>query len=274
MVLVLGLFTGWPWPKTTDHSVVAAQPLSRLKSSQLVSLTVSGAPGPRVGTIWTNSNDGQSYVWIPSGTFQIGCSPRDMECQGSEMGEHPVTVKITHGFWLGQTEVTEAAYEKMGHKLFPFKGGRYPVEGVNWYEAREYCEATGGRLPTEAEWEYAARAGNSEPRYGPLDAIAWYSGNSDGQAQPVRQKQPNSWGLSDMLGNMKEWVTDWYEKNYYRTLPSLATDPKGPPNGTQRVLRGGYWDDRSGDVRVSSRDFSIPSNRSAGYGFRCARDLN
>jgi len=221
-----------------------------------------------------NPNDGQTYVWIPPGEFEVGCSTHDDERNGGEMGYHAVTVRITHGFWLGQTEVTQAAYEKtLGQKLFPSKGPRYPVEGVNWYEAREYCEAAGGRLPTEAEWEYAARAGSSGPSYGQLDVIAWYSGNSDQQTQPVRQKQPNSWGLYDMLGNVKEWVADWYEETYYQTLPKLTTDPQGPPTGRHRVLRGGYWDSMPGDVRAYSRDFSTPSNRSVGYGFRCAHDL-
>jgi formylglycine-generating enzyme required for sulfatase activity len=235
-------------------------------------VTRAGVEGWRAGTVRTNPSDGQEYVWIPPGEFEVGCSTGVEGCTDREMGRHPVTVRITHGFWLGQTEITQAAYEKAaGHKLFPFKGPQYPVEGVNWYEAREYCEATGGRLPTEAEWEYAARACSTESRYGQLDAIAWYSGDSGDQAHPVRQKQPNSWGLYDMLGNVKEWVADWYEENYYQTLTSSATDPKGPPTGMHRVLRGGYWDDRAADVRASSRDFSVPGNRGAGYGFRCAR---
>jgi formylglycine-generating enzyme required for sulfatase activity len=274
-VLVCGLCIGALVARIIEHGLVAARPLSRVMSNQLVLLvTEPEAEGWRAGTVKTNPNDGQNYVWIPPGEFEIGCSTGEDECSGGEMGYHSVTVRITHGFWLGQTEVTQTAYEKtVGLKLFHFKGPQHPVEGVNWYEAREYCEAAGGRLPTEAEWEYAARACSSEARYGQLDAIAWYLGNSGSQTHPARQKQPNSWGLYDMLGNVKEWVADWYEENYYQTLPSLATDPKGPPTGMHRVLRGGYWGDRPEDVRASSRDFSIPSNRSVGYGFRCARGV-
>jgi formylglycine-generating enzyme required for sulfatase activity len=273
-VLVCGLCISALVAKIIEHGV-AARPLSPVMSNQLVLLvTEPGAEGWRAGTVRTNPNDGQQYVWIPPGEFEIGCSTGENEWNGGEMGYHSVTVRITHGFWLGQTEVTQAAYEKtVGQKLFSFKGPQYPVEGVNWYEAGEYCQAAGGRLPTEAEWEYAARACSSEARYGQLDAIAWYLGNSGSQTHPARQKQPNSWGLYDMLGNVKEWVADWYEENYYQTLPLLATDPKGPPTGMHRVLRGGDWDDRKGDVRASSRDFSIPSNRGVGYGFRCARSV-
>ena len=270
-VLVWGLNISSLGPKTFEHRVMLARPQARFAPNRLV-LRISGSA--RAGAVDTNPNDGQTYVWIPPGEFEVGCSTHDDECNGGETGYHPVTVRIARGFWLGQTEVTQASYEKLvSHKLFPFKGPQYPVEGVNWYEAREYCEAAGGRLPTEAEWEYAARAGSSGPRYGPLDAIAWYSGNSDHQTQPVRQKVPNSWGLYDMLGNVQEWVADWYEENYYQTPLSLAIDPEGPPTGRHRVLRGGYWDSRPGDVRAWSRDFSVPSNRSAGYGFRCANDL-
>lgn len=275
VVFVCGLCISTPGAKPVEHPAVAVRPPSRLTSNQLILLvTAPEAEARPAGTVRTNPNDGQKYVWIPPGEFEIGCSPGDNECKLSERGRHSVTVRITRGFWLGQTEVTQAAYEKtMGHKLFPFKGPQHPVEGVNWYEAREYCQAAGGRLPTEAEWEYAARARSSGARYEQLDAIAWYSGNSDNQTQPARQKQPNSWGLYDMLGNVKEWVADWYGETYYQTLPSIVADPKGPPSGVHRVLRGGCWDESPGDVRASSRDFSIPSNRSVGYGFRCARGV-
>jgi formylglycine-generating enzyme required for sulfatase activity len=275
MILVCCLCFSMPRAKTVEDRTAALRPFSPLTSNQLILLvTVPEAGAWRAGTVRTNPDDGQKYVWIPPGEFKMGCSPGDNECKLSEKARHFVTVRITRGFWLGQTEVTQAAYEKMvGHKLFPFKGPQHPVEGVNWYEAREYCQAAGGRLPTEAEWEYAARARSIGARYEQLDAIAWYLGNSGDQTHPARQKQPNSWGLYDMLGNVKEWVADWYAENYYQTLPSVVADPKGPPSGVHRVLRGGCWDEDPGDVRASSRDFSIPSNRSVGYGFRCARDV-
>ena len=274
-ILVCYLFVSTPGAKTVEHRAVALRPRSPLTANRLILLVTGPEAGAwRAGTVRTNPNDGQKYVWIPPGEFEIGCSPGDNECKFSERGHHSVTVRITRGFWLGQTEVTQAAYEKtMGHKLFSFNEPQHPVEGVNWYEAREYCQAAGGRLPTEAEWEYAARARSNGARYEQLDAIAWYLGNSGNQTHPARQKQPNSWGLYDMLGNVKEWVADWYDENYYQTLPSVVADPKGPPSGVHRVLRGGCWDENPGDVRASSRDFSIPSNRSVGYGFRCARDV-
>jgi formylglycine-generating enzyme required for sulfatase activity len=272
LVLTGGLCISALVAKTVERCVVAARRPSRVISNQIVLLvTKPEAEVRRAGTVRINPNDGQMYVWIPPGEFQIGCSPGDNQCKGSERASRLVTVRITDGFWLGQTEVTQSAYEKtVAHKVFPFKGPQHPVEGVNWYEAQEYCEAAGGRLPSEAEWEYAARASCIDARYGQLDVIAWYSGNSGNQAHPTRQKLPNSWGLYDMLGNVKEWVADWYEEKYYLTLPSLAINPRGPPSGVHRVLRGGYWDDDPRDVRASSRDFSLPSNRSAGYGFRCA----
>ncbi len=147
----------------------------------------------RPGTVRRNPSDGLPYVWIPAGEFQMGCSPGDSECQADEKPPH--AVRISRGFWLGQTEVTQAAYEKLaGSNPSNFKGEERPVEQVSWDDARKYCEAAGGRLPTEAEWEYAARAGSTASRYGELDAIAWFSGNSGNQTHPVKQKQPNALG--------------------------------------------------------------------------------
>jgi formylglycine-generating enzyme required for sulfatase activity len=229
----------------------------------------------KAGEIRINPGDGERYVWIPPGEFQMGCSPDDTECDANE--EPTRRVRISRGFWLGQTEVTQAPYQKLiGKNPSHFKGSEYPVQHVNWNEALRYCNAAGGRLPTEAEWEYAARAGSKGARHGELYAIGWYKGNSEKTAHPVKQKQPNSWGLYDMLGNVWEWVNDFYDEDYYKTLASPISDPSGPSGQDfiDHVLRGGSWFDNPKQLRASHREGTDP-----GYhlydisGFRCARDL-
>jgi len=216
----------------------------------------------------TNPRDGLNYVWIPKGSFQMGCSQDDPDCYDEENPPHPVT--LSRGFWIGQTEVTETAYEHL-MKTNPsrFKGAQLPVHNVSWNDAHAYCRAAGMRLPTEAEWEYAARAGNSGSRYGDIDTIAWYGANSDDQPHPVAQKQSNPWGLFDMLGNAYEWVADWYADQY---PPGGATDPQGPPNGTRRALRGGAWGVNARNVRASMRlgNSVTQHNFDQYFGFRCA----
>ena len=230
-----------------------------LTKPQLVAATTL-----KPGTVRRSSLDGLDYVWIPPGEFQMGCSAGDNECADDEKPLHPV--KISNGFWMGQTEVTESAYVKlMGGNPSGFKGPQLPMERVYFDKAAQYCKAAGGRLPTEAEWEYAARAGSTAPRYGELDAIAWYARNSKSTTHPVKQKMPNAWGLYDMLGNVPEWVADWYLDTYYGTLPSLATDPKGPRSESYHVSRGGSWGSSPRDARVSKRAAG------GALGFRCAR---
>jgi formylglycine-generating enzyme required for sulfatase activity len=222
------------------------------------------------GTIKVDPNDGQKYVWIPPGTFKMGCSAGDNECASNEKPAHSVT--ITKGFWLGQTPVTQAAYQRViGNNPSRFSGEQLPVETVTWTQARAYCEAMGGRLSTEAEWEYAVRAGSDAPRYGDLDAIAWYEGNSEGKTHEVGLKQANRWGLHDMLGNVWEWVEDWYDEKYYEKSPS--TDPSGPALRKFRVVRGGSWSDESRDLRSSYRGRVEPVSRIVVIGFRCAREV-
>jgi formylglycine-generating enzyme required for sulfatase activity len=217
-----------------------------------------------------NPKDGLAYVWIPPGRFTMGCSEGDSECELDEKPSHQVSV--SKGFWMGQTEVTQEAYKKVtGKNPSRTKGANLPVESVNWDKAQAYCHAVGAGLPTEAEWEYAARGGNPLERSETLDAVAWYGGNSGSNVHEVGQKQVNKYGLYDVLGNVWEWVADWYDPSYYEKREN--TDPKGPPNGKQHVLRGGSWFCDSRFVRVSVRSTSGPTSRYVGIGFRCAEEL-
>jgi len=219
------------------------------------------------GTVKVNPKDELPYVWIPPGTFQMGCSSGDRECLDSEKPLH--RVKISSGFWMGQTEVTQEAYQKVAAKNpSHFKGEKRPVENVTWDDARSYCQAVGMRLPTEAQWEYAARAGSNGSRYGEVDRIAWYNQNSGGQTYEVGGKQANAWGLNDMLGNVWEWVADWYAA-YPR---GSVVDPQGPASGKFRTLRGGAWNYDSRTARASYRSRGVPLDLYP-IGLRCAGDL-
>ena len=220
-------------------------------------------PPPESASPAINPNDGLKYVWISSGHFMMGCD----NC--NESNEKPAhDVQITKGFWLGQTEVTQRAYSKVtGQKPSGFTGDDLPVEQVSWDDATKYCQAIGGRLPTEAQWEYAARGSKGGQTYGELGDIAWYDGNSSGRTHPVAQKKPNGFGLYDMLGNVWEWTGDWYTEDYYRQRENK--DPQGPPSGTQRALRGGSWYIVSTYVRASFRNRFVPGGRFNDFGFRC-----
>lgn len=212
-----------------------------------------------------NPKDGLTYMPIPPGRFQMGCSPGDTECS---VDETPHFVEISNRLWMAKTTVTQAAYARVtGQHPGLFKGDDLPVEQVDVEGATRYCSAIGGRLPTEAEWEYAARGGNPAARYGNLDDIAWYTANAGRKNHPVAGKAPNGYGLYDMLGNVWEWTADRYGKDYF--LHSEIRDPQGPATGDQQVLRGGNWDYRASVVRASYRGKVEPSYRSFGIGFRC-----
>ncbi len=254
---------------STTYTLTAKGPGGVVTASASVSVTSPPAPvvvepSLRAGATKVNAKDGLTYVWIPPGTFQMGCSPGDTECDSDEKPPHKVT--ITKGFWLGQTEVTQEAWQRvMRTDPSNFKGAKLPVENITWNDAKSYCQAAGMRLPTEAEWEYAARAGSTASRYGNLDGIAWYSANSGSKTHDVGGKQANAWGLQDMLGNVWEWVADWYA-NY---PPGDATDPQGPASGTERALRGGSWVDGARVARVSFRLRVEPAYHAVNFGFRC-----
>ncbi len=211
-------------------------------------------------------------MYIKGGEFWMG-SP-DGAGKIYERPQHKVQLS---GFWIGKYEVTQGEYEAlMGKNSSCFKGdARRPVENVSWHDAKEFCAkfsskyGVTARLPTEAEWEYAARAGTTTAYYwgDNIDGnYCWYEDNSGLETHPVGEKRPNAWGLYDMAGNVCEWCEDWYALDYYSK--SSAKDPKGPLSGSDRVLRGGSWY-FSGDLaRSAYRDRGLPAGHGGSYGFR------
>jgi serine/threonine-protein kinase len=263
---VLGAGTAQVQPyESTLYTLIASGPGGTTTASASVNVTIPPPPpAVRAGTTKVNPKDGLTYVWIPPGIFMMGCSPGDAGCYDDEKPAHPVT--ITRGFWLARTPVTQQAYQRVtGQNPSHFKGANLPVETVNWNEAKSYCEAIGGRLPTEAEWEYAARADSTGARYGNLDEIAWYSENSGGTTHEVGQKRANAFGLHDMLGNVLQFVADRSGK--YES--GAQSDPSGAGSGQIRLLRGGSWEYPAVVVRVSSRMWAGPGSRSYLFGLRC-----
>ena len=222
------------------------------------------AHAPQLGDSKINPKDGLKYLWIPPGKFTEGCSTGDNDCYEDELPQRNIT--LTKGFWLGDTEVTQAASQKIMRKNPSwFKGPTLPVEEILWDDADRYCRAIGGRLPTEAEWEYAARAGTTEPRYGDLDKVAWHYGNSNLTSHPVGLKEPNAFGLHDMLGNVLEWTHTWYTVQ----LSQETTDPQGPRDAEFKSLKGGSWWDYPPLVRSSFRSRIEPEHTDRNIGFRC-----
>jgi formylglycine-generating enzyme required for sulfatase activity len=232
------------------------------------------------------------FVYVQGGTFRMGSPNGDND----ERPVHDVTVR---GFYMGKHEVTQREWaEVMGANPSNWKGDDLPVETVSWHDAIEYCNkrslreglvpayrgsgnsvtcdftASGYRLPTEAEWEYAARGGANGAyltyEYSGSNSaggVGWYDGNSGGRTHPVGMKLPNDLGLFDMSGNVWEWCWDWYGE-----YPAGArTDPAGPASGSARVLRGGSWYNSAGILRSANRGNDTPSFRGSNYGFRLVR---
>jgi formylglycine-generating enzyme required for sulfatase activity len=217
------------------------------------------------------------WVAIPAGRFRMGCSSGDKDCSGDEKPTH--TVQITKPFKMMATEVTAGQFRTwaLSQGYEPpaqpeWSAPDVPVVNNTWNDAQAFCSAFGGRLPTEAEWEYAARRGSEEARYGSIGAVAWYKENSEGKAHPVGAKLTNALGLYDMLGNVWEWCGDWYRDDYYKN--GVETDPTGPSSGESRVLRGISWEYLPRFVRVSFRGRSTPTLQNDFLGFRCLRDTN
>ncbi len=235
----------------------------------------------------------RGMVFVKGGSFQMGSTSGDSD-------EKPVHTVRVGDFYIGKYEVTQKQWkEVMGNNPSYFKGDNLPVEQVSWYDAVEFCNkksrqeglmtcysgsgkntkcdfsANGYRLPTEAEWEYAAvaRTSGSYKYSGSgsnnINEVAWYSKNSGSKTHPVGKKQPNELGIYDMSGNVWEWCWDWYDENYYSNSPK--NNPKGPKSGTYRILRGGSWSSYGSYCRCAGRGYGILGFCDYDYGSRFCR---
>jgi formylglycine-generating enzyme required for sulfatase activity len=213
-----------------------------------------------------------NWARIPPGEFLMGSD------NSTFYDERPVhRVRISQSFEMGKYEVTQAQWQAVTrNNPSHFKGTNLPVDSVSWNDAQRFIQRLSARndghvyrLPTEAEWEYACRAGSTGDYAGDLDAMAWYRVNSGSKVHPVGTKQPNSWGLYDMHGNLYEWCQDWYDREYYARSP--IADPQGPLSGFGRVSRGGFY---LGDPQVCRSVWRLgnPTDfRSESLGFRLVR---
>jgi formylglycine-generating enzyme required for sulfatase activity len=288
----------WLWLTVGAVAVLAALVLILVLASsqaQRPKGTSSPPAGPhKAGDVWVADLGGQTtmeMVWCPPGKSLMG-SPASEPDRLSDETQHEVT--LTQGFWLGKTEVTQkqwSAVMRTTPAYFPrkeivrwkvwkwqipvwrkdFLAGSWqlPVEQVSWDDCQEFCKKTGlgFSLPTEAEWEYACRAGAPGPFAGTgvLNEMGWYDGNSGGKTHPAGRKKPNAWGLCDMHGNVWEWCQDWYGGDY---PAGAATDPTGPAAGGFRAIRGGGWNFPSRYCRSASRGRYGPGGRNLILGFR------
>jgi formylglycine-generating enzyme required for sulfatase activity len=237
-----------------------------------------------IGNAWTDPVTGMKFLWIPPGSFEMG-SPRIEDAI-------PVrTVNISRGFWLGQFEVTQAQWRAVtGKAPSSFKGDNLPVEQISGDDVDSFIRKLnamgrgGFRLPTEAEWEYACRAGTtSEFCYGDsldssqanFDGNFPYGGAKDGvyreKTMPVGSFRPNMWGLYDLHGNVWELCSDWYDPDYYKSRPNPDNDPRGPSDGSFRVERGGAWRNVADECRSAARSRYLPGFRYNSIGVRLAR---
>lgn len=288
------------WP-----SVLAGAVLGVLLCGTLVAAANPVAsPASPVAPERQRISDMFEMVYVEGGTFSMGASSRGSETENDEEPSHSVTLS---SFYIGKYEVTQKQWVAiMGTKRSLFKGGNHPVDCVSWNDVQEFIRRLNAktgktyRLPTEAEWEYAARGG----RYGDnslysggddIDAVAWHSGNSGSKTHPVGTKSPNALGIYDMSGNVWEWCSDWYEPEFpappknplgiydFGTVwesncsdgpkpeyhaKSLSGNPQGPSSIDICVIRGGSYNFDASSCRVSNRPFLDPDNRSYGVGFR------
>jgi formylglycine-generating enzyme required for sulfatase activity len=277
VVVALGLGVWRPWEDQANQKTVPAS-------------TPASTPSlPIPDEVRTNGIDRLQYVWIPPGSFLMGCTPDDGECETGEKPRHPV--KIVHGFWLGKTEVptlvyrgfTTAAQKKRDMPKAPqFNPGwtkwNDPIVDVDWNDAKDFCEWGGGRLPSEAEWEYAARGGLEGGKYpwgdgSPVDRADVSNGARFNGTNPVAVSSYSAigYGLYNMVGNVWEWCEDtWHDS--YKGAPDDGSAWVTGTSSASRVIRGGSWRENLRSLRVSARGWDLAVGRYDVVGFRCARD--
>ena len=244
---------------------------------------------PQSGEAWTRPTDGMVMSYIPVGEFEMGS-------EAGEDNEKPAHTVYLDAFWMDQTEVTNALYAECVYNgrcdepsdtiyLYDPSYAEHPVVYVNWQAAQNYCERVGGRLPTEAEWEKAARGGLEGEKYPwggerPVCNLGAVNGENfddnkkcnDSGTKPVASFSVNGYGLYDMVGNVWEWVLDWYSEDFYST-PSLQ-NPLGPESGELRVTRGGSWLNIEIELSSALRHMNSPYKSYSTLGFRCARSAS
>lgn len=233
--------------------------------------------------------ENKKRVFMGQAPLSSDCNGNDSDANDWETPQHQVSVRA---FQMGETEVTLGQFKQfvaakrrtnlideyfMEYNAY---GDNAPVVNVSWHDAQAFIawlnEQDGGgyRLPSESEWEYACRAGGSDTYCGgsSADSAGWYNGNSDKHQHAVREKQPNSFGLYDMSGNVAEWVQDCWHI-FYSNAPNDGSAWNTSCRGNDRVLRGGSWSSKSSYVRASSREMLMPTGQAIIYGFRIARTL-
>jgi len=271
-----------PAPSVAGTPFVAPQAPPQLAMASAPKEPPAPAAVPKRGDTWTDPATGMEFVWVPGGEFEMGCGPWAGvsgfgvfgECQSHEKPVHAVRLD---GFWLGKYEVTQSQWEKVmrSNPSKSSRGANYPVENISWNDAKAFisrlnAQGTGRfRLPTEAEWEYAARSGGKPEKYAGGDdvaRVAWYGSNSDASHE-VGGKAPNGLGLFDMSGNVWEWCEDVYDEEAYAS--HARENPLISGGGSERVYRGGGWYSvYAKTVRTGNRFHGSPDRRAQDHGLR------
>ena len=264
-------------PPTPPEKEIIPQPNP---TPTVIPTTVLTPISPKQGDEWTEPATGMEFVWIEGGCFQMGCVS-NRECRPDETPVHQVCLD---GFWMGKYEVTQAQWKLiMGETSTVYDGDTLPMERVSWTDAQKFVERVNAhageqrfRLPSEAQWEYATRAGTqSRHAFGndaaQVETSAWHLHNSDEKTHPVGVLRPNSWGLYDIHGNVAEWCADWYGSGYYSESPQ--NNPEGPESGDYRVFRGGGWECSPEEFRAALRNYALPDDYNGNLGFRVVKIL-